>query len=269
MNRFVAVTQIIFLFLWSAAASHAQSKEFGLQVGVAQYLGDLAPSVSLGETNEFLCGFYQKNSNTGFFSWKFAGSYGRISGSDANFKDNSLRNLNFRSILVEGSLQFEFNFQKFLIGLRAEKFSPYVFTGIGLTYYNPQGELNGTWHDLRPLSTEGQGIGGPRTYSTITPVIPIGGGVKWYIGKQWNFGVFAGYRYSFSDYLDDVSGTYFDNATIFERKGDIAAQLADKSLEQFGFDGNQRGNPDRNDWYVFFGCSISYWISDRICYNFQ
>lgn len=269
MNRFIAIAQVLTLLFLNHAVSQAQSKEFGLQVGAAQYLGDLAPSVALGETNEFLCGFYQKNSNNGFLSWKFAGAYGRISGSDANFKANTLRNLNFRSVLLEGSIQFEFNFQKFLIGLRAEKFSPYVFSGIGVTYYNPQGELNGTWHDLRPLSTEGQGLGGPRTYSTITPVIPLGGGLKWYIGKQWNFGVFAGARYTFTDYLDDVSGLYFDNATIFERKGEIAAQLADKSLDQSGFAATQRGNPNRNDWYWFFGCSISYWIQDRICYNFQ
>lgn len=269
MSRFIAVAQFITVLCFWTSTSVAQSKEFGLQVGAAQYLGDLAPSFAVGESKEFITAFYQKNSNTGFFSWKFSGSYARISGSDQNFKANTLRNLNFKSVLLEGSIQFEFNFQKFLIGLRAEKFSPYVFTGLGATYYNPQGQLNGTWHDLRPLSTEGQGIGGAKAYSSVTPVIPLGGGVKWYIGKQWNFGVFAGYRYTFTDYLDDVSGTYFDNATIFERKGDIAAQLADMSTDQYGYNGKQRGNPDRNDWYVFFGCSISYWIQDRICYNFQ
>jgi len=246
-----------------------QSKEFGMQLGASNYLGDLAPSFAIGETHEHFGAFFKRNSHNGFFSWKFALNYGRISGDDQNFKANNIRNLNFRSTLLEGSFQLEFNFQKFFIGLRANDMSPYTFIGIGATYFNPQGELNGTWHDLRPLSTEGQGLGGASGYSAFTPVIPMGGGIKWELAPQWNIGVFAGYRYTLTDYLDDVSGTYFDNATIFERKGDIAAQLADKSTGQIGYDGKQRGNPDRNDWYAFFGCTISYWIPDRICYNFQ
>lgn len=248
---------------------NAQTYELGIQVGASNYLGDLAPSVAFGETHPHGAIFLKKNTSSGFFSWRYSFSYGSISGSDANFPQNQIRNLDFRTTLLEAGLQLEFNFQKFLIGLRAKKFSPYVTTGIGVSYFDPEGSFNGGWQKLRPLSTEGQGIGGAKAYSIVTPVIPVGGGLKWAIARRWNFTVFTEFRYSFSDYLDDVSTTYFDSAELMERKGEIAVNMADKSIGQVFITNKERGNPDRSDWYIFSGCTLSYWFLDRNCFNFQ
>lgn len=248
---------------------HAQTYELGVQVGAANYLGDLAPTVAFGEFQPHGGLFFKKNSSNGYFSWRYAINYGSISGSDANFKQNQVRNLDFRTNLLEAGLQLEFNFQKFFIGLRAKKFSPYITAGIGVVHYDPEGSFNGGWQKLRPLSTEGQGIGGARAYSIISPVIPFGGGLKWAIARRWNFSVFSEFRYSFSDYLDDVSGVYYDKAELMERKGDIAVAMSDKSDGQIFYAGKERGNPDRSDWYFFSGISLSYWFLDRNCFNFQ
>lgn len=47
----------------------------------------------------------------------------------------------------------------------------YVYTGIGIFYFNPQININGDWTKLKPLHTEGQGLprGGALTtnYSTF------------------------------------------------------------------------------------------------------
>ncbi|MFY0674744.1 MAG: hypothetical protein JXQ87_15200 [Bacteroidia bacterium] len=248
----------------------AQTNEFGASIGLSNYLGDLAPSVSIKEFHPQFGAFAKRNRANGFVSWKYAINYATISGSDANFERNTTRNLDFKTNLLEASVQFEFNFQKFFIGLRAEKFSPYAFIGLGGVYFNPQGTYNGEWIDLRPLSTEGQGLnGGPNTYSNFALIAPMGGGFKWELGRRWNIYAYSGFRYSFSDYLDDVSSNYFDLAEINEQKGEIAANMADKSDGQIFNHGKQRGNSQRSDWYFFTGFSISYWLLDKNCFNFK
>jgi hypothetical protein len=256
--------------LFGISPVFGQTHEFGFQAGICNYLGDLAPSFAPSATQEHLGVFYKKNHGSGFIAWKHGLSYGRVSGDDGNFKSNSIRNLDFRSVLVEFSTQFEFNFQKFFIGLRAEKFSPYAFIGLGATYFNPQGSLNGQWHNLRPLSTEGQGLaGGPKPYSNLALVLPMGGGLKWVIGRRAIITLHSGFRYAFTDYLDDLSGTYFDKSTLVESKGALAVMLADKSPDAHGIAGKQRGNPGRNDWYAFGAVSLSFWLNDRNCFNFK
>lgn len=246
-----------------------QTHEFGIQVGASNYLGDLAPSFALDATHEHVGLFYKKNRGSGFVAWKHGLSYGRISGSDANFKANNLRNLDFRTMLLEFSTQFEFNFQKFFIGLRAEKFTPYAFIGLGATYFNPQGSLDGKWHNLRPLATEGQGLGGPKPYANLVLVMPMGGGLKWVIGRRAIISAHCGFRYAFTDYIDDVSGVYFDKSTLVESRGELAVLMADKSPDAHGIVGKQRGNPNRNDWYAFGAVSLSFWLNDRNCFNFK
>ena len=246
-----------------------QKYEIGGQLGLSNYWGDLAPSLAVGETHEQFGFFVRVNRPNGFFAYKYALNYGKISGDDQNFDHNKTRNLNFRSTLIELSAQVEFNFQKYFRGLRAKKFSPYVFAGLGLLYHKPQGELDGEWIDLRPLSTEGQGIDGNSSYSSLVPVIPFGGGVKWRIAKRWNFTGQVGFRYTFSDYLDDVSGEYFDSDKLLAQKGELATLMANKSLNPTIYEERQRGNPDQKDWYMFAQVSLSYWLLDKHCFNFK
>lgn len=252
------------LFISFANFALAQTWEIGTQIGVSNYLGDLAPSVSLREFNPSAGAFLKKN-YSGYFSLVGKLSYFRVSGDDANFSQNQYRNLNFRSNVLEASFQYEFNFQKYLIGLRAKTFSPYISVGIGAFYFNPEGELDGRWHSLRPLSTEGQGIGGAKSYSNFAVSLPMGGGVKWQIAKRWNTSAFVSFRYTFTDYLDDVSTTYFNTDAIASAKGDLASQLADKSVNSLNTQGQERGNPGNNDWFFFSGISLSYLLKDPDC----
>ena len=257
----IFATTIILLQL--SLASIAQTWEVGLNLGGANYLGDLAPSLALNQTG-IMSGISVKKNYSGYFSLNGSITYGRISGSDANFKVNQPRNLNFRSDLVEASFVYEFNFQKYVIGLRAKKFSPYVFGGLAMTYHNPKAELDNKWYKLRPLATEGQGINDNSTYSNFVLAVPMGGGLKWQIGDHFNTSTYISFRYCFTDYLDDVSGSYFDNDLLIQSKGEIAGRLADRGNTPSPA-GKQRGNPDNNDWYAFFGISITYILDDPNC----
>lgn len=252
------------LFIFFTHFAFSQTWEVGGHFGVSNYLGDLAPSLSFKESHPSIGAFLKKN-YSGYFSLAGKLSYFRISGDDANFSQNQYRNLNFRSNIIEASVQYEFNFQKYLIGLRAKTFSPYISVGIGAFYFNPEGELDGKWHSLRPLSTEGQGIGGAKAYSNFAVSLPMGGGVKWQIAKRWNTTAYVSYRYTYSDYLDDVSTEYFNSDAITSAKGDVASQLADKSSDSFNQQGQERGNRGNNDWFLFSGISLSYLLKDSDC----
>ncbi|MFN8319760.1 MAG: hypothetical protein U0V54_10100 [Saprospiraceae bacterium] len=80
---------------------------------------------------------------------------------------------------------------------------------------------------------------------------------KWDLNRDISFNIEFSTRRLFTDYIDDVSTVYADNATILNRRGDIAAQLADRSLvDGIGVAGRQRGNSRDNDTLLFIGFGV-------------
>lgn len=78
------------------------------------------------------------------------------------------------------------------------------------------------------------GVDTDEDFNEIQPVIPIGIGFKHLVGKKFSAGLELGARKTFFDLLDGISG------------GDV-------NNKNFQF-----GNPSDNDWYYFFGISLSY-----------
>jgi hypothetical protein len=137
----------------------------------------------------------------------------------------------------------------------------YVFAGIGVFHFNPKGELNKEWYELQPLGTEGQGISPARSkYKRTQLCIPIGFGGRYFFNRRWGMGFEFGIRKTFTDYIDDVSKTYYDNDAISQANGPIAAALADPSLVETPSTnvGSQRGDPSDKDAYMFMIFSIHY-----------
>ena len=120
-----------------------------------------------------------------------------------------MRNLGFRSVLFEGSALLEVNFFKYR-GLAKDNktWTPFVFAGLAYFHTNPQNLLNDTWYDLQPLGTEGQGTGNGAGYSLNQICIPFGVGVKLALTAKFDLQVEWGLRRTYTDYIDDVSGTY-------------------------------------------------------------
>ena len=90
------------------------------------------------------------------------------------------------------------------------------------------------------------------------------------LNRVWRLQFELSYTKTFTDYLDDVSGVYFDNEVIRDEVGNVAAELADRRLNKdvpTGIDGNgtglQRGNPARKDWYAFAGIFITMRIGKK------
>jgi hypothetical protein len=208
-------------------------------------------------------------------------TYARVAGRDNLTKDiyRQNRNLNFRSYVMEFSVQGEYHFSEYrggaiyelreVVGMKSKGIDWYIFAGIGGFWYNPKGQYNAKWYALQPLSTEGQGLFPTRKkYRRFTGCIPIGIGGKYAIDRKSTLmiGFEMGFRYTFTDYLDDVSTTYVDPAVILANKGQTAVNLADPSLGlvpgQNGI-GEQRGDPRFNDVYMMMLFNINYKLTNE------
>ena len=86
------------------------------------------------------------------------------------------------------------------------------------------------------------------------------------LGDSWSIGTEFTWTKTFTDYLDDVSGDYFDNAAISHNYGEKAAFFADPSagfFEDWTAPGKPRGNPGQKDNYLIWNFSLIYTLSSN------
>lgn len=261
--------------------THRTELTFGL--GISNFLGELGGRDRTGSPFVYDLEFSQTKPalSAGFryFVFEHASvranlTYGILAGNDnltaEPFRHN--RNLSFKSTLLEAQLVVEFHpfleevghvFD--LRGVKGEKSSRmglYVFAGVGGFYFNPMAQYQGEWVELRPLGTEGQGLpDGPKEYDNFGLCIPMGLGLRKAMNKQLTIGIELQYTKTFTDYIDDVSGVYYDNTAIAASRGPQAAYFADPSLGLIAgqtVEGAQRGDPSDNDAYLFLKFQVHY-----------
>ncbi|UZR94955.1 DUF6089 family protein [Chondrinema litorale] len=280
----------------------------GLSTNTINYFGDIVPKNTLTSFDiEFTrpqIGLFVQRRIFPSVTIRLNAAWGRIAGSDyasADPEDEETggyyryrRNLHFRNTLYELSSVVIYDLIKnpSLSYRRPEKPIPYILAGLGIFYHNPQAMrpegFSGTeWVDLRPLKTENQ----LTPYSPIGLAIPVGLGVRYRVSRKVDVAFEMGYRFTFTDYLDDVSGNYVDPA---EFRDDLARALHDRSAETtdmytggtrdaevlgevvdyvspidgktyrsingFGMPNNYRGSPDK-DVYLVTGFQVSYIFS--------
>ncbi len=242
--------------------------EIGGWLGTSYYFGDLNTQFSLKTPGLAAGGVARFNFNDRL-SLKFGANYGNISADDANSTNafERRRNLNFRSIVLDGSVQFEFNFLPLIYGSADYPFTPYLFGGINFFYFNPQGKYNGQWYDLRPLGTEGQAKG--EEYYSLQRGWVYGIGTKWAFNETWAFNFELSSRKLNTGYLDDVSGVYPNTTTLYHERGPVAVALSDPSVpapdgSKLGLQGRQRGTGN-NDMYLFLEFGLVYYFGDLKC----
>lgn len=221
------------------------SVAFGL--GTSSYYGELAPlnnpirstfqlirwNVTANYTRHF----------TSHLSGRVALTLARLTGDDYTFAKgqpkydfNFIRNLHFRNDVKELSFTGIYNFVPEGRDFSHRPFfTPYVFAGLAIIAHNPRArtpeDMGNKWVSLQPLGTEGQGRPGyAKPYSRVTGGIPFGFGLKFRYNRRLDISAEAGFRYTFTDYIDDVGGTYAnpndlqDNAT--------AVAMSNRSLER-------------------------------------
>lgn len=257
----------------------SQSKEMGIFLGTATYKGEISKSLFNPKFLKPAVGIlYRKNFNN-HWAFRLGLTYGSMIAADSKSNDDyqKRRNLSFRSRTLDGHLMFEFNFLPYQVANPQTRFAPFVFGGLSIYKFNPQAELDGSWYDLQPLGTEGQGSEAypdRDQYSRVQVALNFGGGFKFKIARRWGITVEAGPRRLYTDYFDDVSTTYADPDVIAAETGEIAATLADRSIDGQSLNntGRQRGNASDKDWYMFTGITINYTLSTKygnFCRPFQ
>ena len=175
-------------------------------------------------------------------------------------------------------------------------FGSYIFAGLGGFYYNPLGTNkfldsegnnlgDGQEYSLRELHTEGQGFdGGPEkfsekatgkkysTYKNFALCFPIGFGIKKAFHSNAGIKFEASYRFTNTDYIDDVSSNYYDREKLrTEMNQAFGEELAKRAYVMSGTStgsveinsnstytepGMSRGLANFNDSYIFLTLSV-------------
>ena len=266
-------------------------------LGASNFLGDLGGARGVGTHNikDLRLSATRPSIQLGYkfmilpsLSVKGQYTWGLLSGDDAKTKNaiRNNRNLSFRSFINEIAVMAQYYpleeriHPRYKIrGVNGNKtFSvmPYFFAGVGVSFFNPKALYNGQWTALQPLRTEGQGLAGrPDPYKRVTVSFPIGIGVKYLITKQWAISFETSLRYTLSDYIDDVSTSYYLKDELLANFGQASADLSDRALDpdlnetgviQFPNGLNnyqQRGDPRWNDAYMFAIFSVHYRINEK------
>lgn len=226
------------------------------QTGYSSYFGDLCPTGDCYTKATFNFGLGVNRHINDYISLTFNAQYYRISGADNESGDNGRikRNLSFRADNFEFALMgnFEFlNYNSFRYLSRSEfPISMFAFFGIGMTTNNPTAEYKGDYVALRPLQTEGV------SYSSVAAVLPFGLGISYKVLNNLSVSLVAGYRYTFTDYLDDVSGKYAEPSTL---KSDDSRALAFRGDNNWYYGtGSKRGNSNSNDGYLLVDLKVAY-----------
>ncbi len=270
------------LFFCSGPLSAQYGQDYGVHIGASNYLGemggkekprrDFIMDMKLPKTRYTIGGYYRKRFDP-LLAATASLKYFRISGDDALSTNPARvgRNLSFRNDVFELTTRADFYFYhnpdvgntgRYILALRG-----YIFAGGAAFYHNPQAQLDGEWHNLRPLKTEGQ----DQPYPKISFAIPNGAGFFFSYKNKYRFGFELSWRHTFTDYLDDVSTTYPDPE---ELDSELARKLSNRTDEVYAEDkdlppranygpGQKRGDPNHTDSYVMANITVGFVIQSR------
>lgn len=212
-----------------------------------------------------------------------------------------IRNLHFRNDIKELSIGVKYDLFPSTDHYRKRPiYNLYGMIGLSLFYHNPKAtvfkdstQTKTKWVSLRSQRTENT------SYSKFQLAIPLAVGIRYKLSLQWDMEVEVGYRLTFTDFLDDVSGNYPDPSTL---QDDQARLLSNRSAEthsalngnsrdletienalghpvidvgnyryvqDFG-PGTARGSKKGNDGYILFGIRFLYAIPGAVnCPKFR
>jgi hypothetical protein len=260
-NRFLTATfksnqmkqLLIGLFSLPLFAS-AQNFHFSGRLGLAGYSGDLKSQTNLMGS---LGARYDLTERIALRSYL---TLSKLRGDDKKGNEgNKVRNLNFQSGLFEWEAGAQYSF----LNPNNSWWIPYAFAGVGVFHFNPKTkDENGQTVKLQPLSTEGQGvIEGVKKYGLTQLCIPMGIGIERSLNEDMRLGLEIGYRYTFGDHIDDVSGAYVDQALLLDLKGQQSVDLAYRGDEvgagTYPSGGTLRGNAKSKDGYYYIAVTYT------------
>lgn len=237
----------------------AQNFHFAARAGLANYQGDLQAKAITLKKASFIGSIGAHYDLTGNITARTYFSFSSLSADDkTGTATMKARNLSFNSRLFEWELSAQYNF----LTLNYNWCTPYVFAGIGVFNFKPYTYHGDTKSYLQPLSTEGQGLpGGAKPYKLTQFNIPLGLGALYAVNEDIRVGLELGYRKTFTDYIDDVGGSYYDEAALLAGRGPVAVDLAYRGDEvgsgPYPADKTVRGGGKAKDGYYYAALTIT------------
>ena len=251
-------------------AQSPQTIEVGPHVGATSYVGDLNVWRHLTQwewkqLNQFhydLGGVVRFNYDSRW-SFRLDYSYMHVRAADTITAWRPESHLNFNTTVHDLSFLVEFNFFDYYTGRIDKSFSPYIFGGIsGLLYY------------VQPFTGDEtldayyfNGLGDNEYYDKFTAdlertgfnksiSIPFGVGLKISLSEHLASTVEWRMHYTFTDYLDGVSGDYSaSHATANDSQGNVY-DFTDPTGNFAA--GSQRGNARSNDWFGMLNLTLTW-----------
>jgi hypothetical protein len=253
--------KLILIALLAPLTAFCQNFHFSARAGISSYNGDLKARAASLSQSRFMGSLGVRYDLSEHFALRSYLSLGGLRGDDAKgTAAMQQRNLSFRS----GIFEWEAGLHYSILNLNYHWWTPYVAAGIGLFRFNPTAvDANGNKVKLQPLGTEGQGVvAGVESYKLTQFNIPLSVGVERMLNEDMRVGFELGYRKTFTDYLDDVSGFYADQSVLLASKGPQAVEMAYRGDEvgagPYPAAGAVRGNSQNKDGYFFIGLSFTY-----------
>jgi len=257
--------QLFFLFLLAGGALPLSlfcqnSLEAGLSGGVAYYNGDIVPGMPFVMPKPAYGAIVRYNFGHRWTA-KITYTHAKVAGDDDKTQAVVNRGLKFTTTIDDISVTGEFNFMEYFTGSQQHKFTPYLTAGAGFFFFKPTTKYDGRVYDLRSLGTEGQNVNydGRQPYKKYNFAAIFGLGFKYSLSKR--LGLSAEWRMhkTFTDYLDDVSTTYYlDGPSMDPNNLQPKEYFSDPTLSHTP--GEQRGNSGTNDWFGVANISLTYKI---------
>ncbi len=213
---------VIFLIGFLAIKAFAQpSVDVGIFGGVGTYFGDMTKVDFQKSINPAYGGFVRFNFNPRY-ALRFNVINGTI-GAEGEYDFQPLDQTNnywsFNKNVLDISLNFEWNYLKYIVGDKETPWSTFIFGGVGIQTFKYN--ING--------------IDG----SEVAPTIPFGLGVKYNLSKRWGIGLEGSLRKSFSDKLDNL-----DDPLSYVNSDEVQIKYTDQL--------------HNNDWTAYMGIHLVY-----------
>lgn len=251
-NKLLIFSFLIFILIGYSNAQDKKSLKYFLHHEKIYLLGNLGLSNYYGDLTDKITAFQMKPS----FGLGFVFNFNSRISSKTEFNyvkifcDDYIENrsLDFRSNNQEVYTSLLYNLIPYNKHFSHRRLLiPYVFGGVGFVKYNPQGLLDGKWYDLRSHQTEGI------SYGNYALTLPLGAGFKIKFSRPLFFMAEAGYRFTNSDYLDDVSNNY-----ISKKESSLIDQKLSNRSDKSHKSGTHRGNSKDKDGYFVFSFKVVY-----------
>jgi hypothetical protein len=222
---------VIFLVGFLAVEALAQpSVDIGFFGGAGTYFGDMTKTNFQKSVNPAYGGFLRFNFNPRY-GLRFNVVNGTI-GAEGEYITNPW---SFNKNVTDISLNFEWNYLKYIVGDKETPWSTFLYGGIGVQMYN----FSVNQDDLIPIVDPTYFDQPIRSGGVTTPIIPFGMGFKYNLSRKWGIGLEGGFCKSFSDKLDNL-----DDPLSYINTDNIQIKYTDRL--------------HNNDWTSYVGVHLVY-----------